>query len=594
VKDLVQETHTKSNGDAFWTSSKGKGNTDETLRQTQLVAAGSIMIKAVDGLHIDVTQVNKETVSQSIDAMVKADPKLAWLKEAEARGDVDWRQVKEIHESFKYSNSGLGPASQLIIAIMMSVVMGPAGLGVVSAGAGGAIATSLATTAVTSTINNKGDLGAAFKETFSADSLKGAAIAGVTAGVLNYADANWFSAASQGPKAANLLTSTNFTDVAIRTGGRAVLSSGISTAIGGGSFGDNLGAALAGEAGSVAMATGFNWVGDTVKFPDGGLQKIVAHAIMGGLLAELTGSDFKTGAVAAGLNEALIPGLTTLANGNEELQVALSQLTGLLAAAAVGGDLDTASKIAQNATTYNYLFHAELVEKEQKLNACTSPAECQSIRDYYNNLDAARNKEFGQFCRQNPTGCGTITQQLVAEIPENEKLLEAVRVSGSKTSFADSIQLWLSAQNNQQAINTSIVEKSRSENGQVVGLLTDVALGALYPDLFASTAGGKGGTTGIKIGVVGNDGAKEIGTITTRTTKNTTRLGGEAGEPAIKITYKDGTEFDMTRTRVKETELNPYVPGATRPIRYEDALDNKGIKRAPTQKELDWFNSIKW
>jgi len=62
----------------------------------------------------------------------------------------------------------------------------------------------------------------------------------------------------------------------------------------------------------------------------------------------------------------------------------------------------------------------------------------------------------------------------------------------------------------------------------------------------------------------------------------------------VKITYKDGTEFDMTSTRVKETEANPYVPGATRPVRYEDALDNKGIKRAPTQQELDWFNNIKW
>ena len=61
---------------------------------------------------------------------------------------------------------------------------------------------------------------------------------------------------------------------------------------------------------------------------------------MGGLLAEAMGSDFKTGAVAAGLNEALIPGMTKIANGNQELQVMLSQLTGLLAAAAVGGDLD--------------------------------------------------------------------------------------------------------------------------------------------------------------------------------------------------------------------------------------------------------------
>lgn len=56
---------------------------------------------------------------------------------------------------------------------------------------------------------------------------------------------------------------------------------------------------------------------------------------------------------------------------------------------------------------------------------------------------------------------------------------------------------------------------------------------------------GKGATT-----------PKEIGTITTRTTKNETRLGGQPGEPGVKIVFKDGTEFDMTRTRVKETESN--------------------------------------
>ncbi|MDR6956180.1 filamentous hemagglutinin [Pseudomonas brassicacearum] len=368
VKDLHQESHEKTNNSAFWVSSKGKGNTDETLRQTQMVAAGNIMIKAVDGLKIDVKQVNQETVSQSIDAMVKADPKMAWLKEAEARGDVDWRQVKEIHESFKYNNSGLGPASQLIIAILMSFVMGPAGLGIVGAGAGGAVATSLATTAVTSTINNKGNLGAALKETFSADSLKGAAIAGVTAGVLNYADANWFSAASQGPKAANLLTSTNFTDVAIRTGGRAVLSSGISTAIGGGSFGDNLGAALMGEAGNVAMATGFNWVGDTVKFPEGSFQKVLAHALMGGLLAKAMGSDFKTGAVAAGANEALSNVLVGALNKNKESEMLISQLTGILAAAAMGGDIQVGADIAKNATVYNRQGHRdEEVAKEEEI-----------------------------------------------------------------------------------------------------------------------------------------------------------------------------------------------------------------------------------
>ncbi|WP_342040878.1 hypothetical protein [Aeromonas caviae] len=56
------------------------------------------------------------------------------------------------------------------------------------------------------------------------------------------------------------------------------------------------------------------------------------------------------------------------------------------------------------------------------------------------------------------------------------------------------------------------------------------------------------------LGVV--KGEDEIGTISTRTTKNTILLGGQPGEFGVKITYKDGSEFDMTKTRVKETEVN--------------------------------------
>ncbi|WP_236202342.1 hemagglutinin repeat-containing protein, partial [Pseudomonas pseudonitroreducens] len=50
VKDLHQESHAKSDSDLAWTSSKGEGKTDETLRQTQMIAQGNIAIKAVDGL----------------------------------------------------------------------------------------------------------------------------------------------------------------------------------------------------------------------------------------------------------------------------------------------------------------------------------------------------------------------------------------------------------------------------------------------------------------------------------------------------------------------------------------------------------------
>ena len=52
--------------------------------------------------------------------MVQADPSLAWLKDAEARGDVNWPQVKEFHDSFKYNNSGLGVGAQPAIAILVT------------------------------------------------------------------------------------------------------------------------------------------------------------------------------------------------------------------------------------------------------------------------------------------------------------------------------------------------------------------------------------------------------------------------------------------------------------------------------------------
>ncbi|HEX4552167.1 filamentous hemagglutinin N-terminal domain-containing protein [Pseudomonas sp.] len=429
VKDLHDESHTKTNNNAAWVSSKGRGNTDETLRQTQMIAKGNIVIKAVDGLKIDVKDVNQQSVSQTIDAMVKADPQLAWLKDAEARGDVDWRLVKEIHESFKYENSGVGPAAQIAIAIMMSFVMGPGGLALVSGGAGGVMATSLATIAVTSTINNKGNLGAAFKETFSADSLKSAAIAGFTAGVLNYADANWFAGGTS--KTANFLTSSNFTDVAIRTTGRAIISSGISTTIGGGSFGDNFGAALLGEASSVAMATGFNFVGDnTLKFPEGSVEKVVAHALMGGLISQVLGGDFATGAASAGLNEAAMNVLVKFAGGNDQMQVMLSQLTGVLAAAAVDGNTQLGAAIAGSATTYNYLYHREVKEMLAEMDSKSTDEEKLAVRDKYEALDKQRELERDAVCKTSPDTCRKIANDLASDDEKFSDLIKDLRTEG--------------------------------------------------------------------------------------------------------------------------------------------------------------------
>ncbi|MBX8536641.1 DUF637 domain-containing protein [Pseudomonas cichorii] len=408
VKDFHDESHTKSKSSLAWNSMKGKGRTDETLRQTEMVAKGELTIQAVEGLRIDIKQVDQQTVSQTIDAMVQADPQLAWLKEAEKRGDVDWRQVKEIHESFKYSHSSLGGAAQMIIAIIVAYFTAGAASGLIGAGAMSgsgtamaaattsqamaagasyvgagwdnvaltAVATSAASGATVSAINNRGNLGAVLKDVTSADALRGYVVSGVTAGLT--------------AGVYDKLTSTQTgTSGVLQNSGKVISSGGLSSWGGVGSFAANqllqnttstlidralggdsqFGDALSSSLVNTFAAAGFNWVGGfskTNQLADGSLAKIGLHAVMGGLAAEAAGGDFKTGALAAGVNEALVDTLAKQyadmsKEQRDKLLVMNSQAIGVLTASVQGGDaksLQTGSWVAANATTYNRLLHA--------------------------------------------------------------------------------------------------------------------------------------------------------------------------------------------------------------------------------------------
>ncbi|HCE6086054.1 TPA: DUF637 domain-containing protein, partial [Pseudomonas aeruginosa] len=356
VKDLHQESHEKSKGDLAWQSSKGKGQTDETVRQSQIVAQGNLAIKAVEGLKIDLKHIDQKTVSQTIDAMVQADPQLAWLKEAEQRGDVDWRMVQEVHDSWKYSNSGLGAAPSLAIAIVAAAYLGPVY---------GAMASNLAT----GTINNGGDFGKGLKFATSSNALKGYAVAGATAYLVSPQLDEMFGVSTDNvnkvTKGFDLSTMSGLGGFATYSIIQGLSQAGMQTAAFGGSFADNLGDAMAGQATNLAMAAGFNLIGDWAdgKFDSGSPQKVMAHALMGGLLAQATGGDFKTGAMAAGANEALVNVLSNMAGGEEKLELMASQLTGLLAATVVDGDVAKGAEIAKNATAYNQQVHRDALSR---------------------------------------------------------------------------------------------------------------------------------------------------------------------------------------------------------------------------------------
>ncbi|WBI86527.1 hypothetical protein PALA37_02178 [Pseudomonas aeruginosa] len=353
VKDLHQESHEKSKGDLAWQSSKGKGQTDETVRQSQIVAQGNLAIKAVEGLKIDLKHIDQKTVSQTIDAMVQADPQLAWLKEAEQRGDVDWHMVQEVHDSWKYSNSGLGAAPSLAIAIVAAAYLGPVY---------GAMASNLAI----GTINNGGDLGKGLQQATSADSLKGYAIAAATAYLVSPQLDKAFGVSSDNinkvTKGFKLSTVEGIGGFAAYSIAQGFAQSVMQQAAYGGSYIDNLGNAMAGQARNLGMAVGFNFIGDSVKYPDGSPPKIMAHALMGGLLAEASGSDFKTGAAAAGANEAMINLLGKMVGGDQNLELMASQLVGVAAASAVNGDVSLGAEIAKSGTAYNRQLHPDEIK----------------------------------------------------------------------------------------------------------------------------------------------------------------------------------------------------------------------------------------
>ncbi len=345
VKDLHQESHEKSKGDLAWTSAKGKGTTDETVRQSELVAQGEIAIQAVDGLKFDLKHLDQQTVSQTIDAMVQADPSLAWIKELEQRGDVDWRRVKEIHDSFKYSHSGLGVGAQLVVAIVVTYLTWGAGTslsgaaaGSLEAGIANSVVNSVAVNTAVSTINNKGNLGEVAKDITSSDSLKNYAAAGVSGGV-----------AGGG------------------IGLEIAVNSALKTVVSGGKFKDNLAQAAIDLAANALTAAIYQKVGDSLVVT-GLSTKVAVHAIVGGLIAEAAGGDFRTGALAAGANEALVdtfgkdlfPG-----EAHERVLAMTSQLIGITVAAAAGGDEKAQEKagwVAQQATLYNHELHRKNAE----------------------------------------------------------------------------------------------------------------------------------------------------------------------------------------------------------------------------------------
>ena len=86
---------------------------------------------------------------------------------------------------------------------------------------------------------------------------------------------------------------------------------------------------------------------------DGSGRKIAIHAIIGGIMSQITGAGFASGAIGAGVNEAIIGEIKKIkAPGTAQI---VSAIVGAAAAKVTGGNAGAGATSAASGTKWNYL-----------------------------------------------------------------------------------------------------------------------------------------------------------------------------------------------------------------------------------------------
>ena len=375
VTDESAWTYQSSSSNVFFYKSRDAGAVDTTVIMTEIDAQGGLIIRAAPqgadesgaatgGVRVEIRDAG--SLEANIAALAEM-PGLEYLADLQARGDVDWQTVREIHDSWDYRAQGLTAAAAAVIALAATIATQGWGASLfftqAAINAGGVMVavanagfSALAANASVSLINNRGDLGAVLKDLGSSQSLKSLATAMVTAGALNGLG---FTG-----------TTTEFADRLQQAAMRATVSATVSTVINGGELDDALIDGLTNAAIMTALASVQHEIGDfgfEHELPEGSIPKMIAHAMAGGLASELAGGEFADGAMAAALAEltGVLLGGTDLDEGT---QVQLQRLIGATAVLLRGSDVDGvmfAGSVAASVHQYNYLTHEELLEARE-------------------------------------------------------------------------------------------------------------------------------------------------------------------------------------------------------------------------------------
>jgi filamentous hemagglutinin len=299
----------------------------------------------------------------------------------------------------------------------------------------GAVAAGAATNATVSVVNNRGNLGAVFKDVTSSGAIKGYFISGVTAGLTAGLFDGW-----TGTETVNATGKIVTVPGALGTwagvgqfAANQVLQNTTSTLLGKAlGQGGDLGDALKGALFNTLAAASFNAIGDYTQgvLTEGYPPKVIVHAMVGGLLSKATGGDFKTGALAAGINEALVVQLDTLVKGDKDLLSMSSQIVGVLAAAsqkdADAKSIEQGGWVAKNATQYNYLNHDQLKRAAKMLLACGDDECRKAVFTRYKELSFAQDLEAAAACSADVTVCAKYSRDVANTMANLDDIYQAL------------------------------------------------------------------------------------------------------------------------------------------------------------------------
>lgn len=432
VKNTTFE-QTVSTSKGFYIKQANKGYSEGKWVLPSVHAGGKLTVNAASGISADIKAKNGQALQGAITALA-ALPGTEWLKGLNSRSDVQWNTVKDAYDSWNYKSQSLNPAVAAVIAIaaaaatagsslaatVASSVTSTVGGGAVTTGAVTAGMSSLAAQAAVALVENQGNLSKTLSALGSSSSVKSLATSMVIGGALAGFDKVMnIDVPPDKARLPALVKNEGWGKIVQRVAGQSVISSGLNTAINGGSFKDNLTNALLANIGNQINAEGAGLIGDNGEVL-GIPGKSLSHAVVAGISAEIGRGDGKgaaAGALAAELAAITLGEIfVEPATRNNQIQSA-GRIIGAITGAAVtnsSGGANSGANAAESVLRYNFLMHDEPARMAKKLADCKGSGGCEAgVRKEMAQLSAKNEKQF-ESCRA--AGNGDCINEMLAGI----------------------------------------------------------------------------------------------------------------------------------------------------------------------------------